>query len=100
MPTLKMSIPHRLTEEEAIKRVNDLMDRLRANHPDQLSSVNVDWSGKTSSLQFVAKGFHIAGTIHVLPSSINIQAKVPLIVSLYQQKIKDLIEKEAEQLFS
>lgn len=100
MPTLKMSIPHRLTEEEAIRRVKDLMDRLRTNHRDQLSGVNVDWSGKTGSLQFVAKGFHIAGTIQVLPSSIDIEAKVPLIVSLYQQKIKDLIEKEAEQLFS
>src|SRR5215467_1943023 len=100
MPTLKMSIPHRLSQEEAMKRVQALMDRLKTEHADKLSNVNIDWSGNISNLQFVAKGFHIAGTIHVQSSTVDIQAKVPLIVSLYGQKIKDIIEKESEQLLS
>jgi hypothetical protein len=88
MASLKMSIPHQLTQQEALNRIKHLLAKLQQEQKDKISNVKEDWNGETGNFQFTAKGFDLSGVIKVQPSSIDIDATVPFAVSLFKEQIK------------
>jgi Putative polyhydroxyalkanoic acid system protein (PHA_gran_rgn) len=100
MASLKMNIPHKLSQEEALSRIKGLLGKLKQEQKDKISDVKEEWHGETGNFQFTAQGFDLSGVIHVQPSSIDIDANVPFAVSLFQGKIKQLINEKARELLS
>ena len=100
MAPFKMNIPHRLSQEEALARIKGLLGKLMQEQKDKISNVKEEWSGDTGNFQFTAKGFDLSGVIRVQPSSIDVDAKVPFAVSLFQGKIKQLINEKAGELLA
>jgi hypothetical protein len=100
MASLKMNIPHKLSQEEAMARIKGLLGKLKQEQKDKISGLKEEWSGNTGNFQFSAQGFDLSGVIHVQPSSIDIDAKVPFAVSLFQGKIKQLVEEKAKEILS
>lgn len=43
-------------------------------------------------------GFQVSGTVEVLPASVEIEAKLPLALTMFQGAIKGAIENEAKKL--
>ena len=79
MPDLKINIPHHLPPQEAVARIRNLFSKLKREHEDKISNVKESWSD-------------------VQPSTIDITAKGPVVVSLLKGKIKQVIENEAKEL--
>jgi hypothetical protein len=100
MSSLKLSIPHQLTQQEALSRIKNLLSRLKKEQRDKVSNVSEEWNGETGNFSFTAKGFDLSGAITVHPSAIDIHAKIPMALAFFKGKIKSVIEEEAKELLA
>ena len=100
MPSLKMNIPHQLSQEEALSRIKTLLTKVKQEQQDKITNIKEDWKDDTGNFEFTAMGFDLSGIIKVQDDHINIDAKVPFAVSLFKGKIEELIDKKAKELLS
>ena len=100
MSNLKMSIPHSLPEEEALKRIKALLGNLKEEQKDLIENVNEQWDGNSGNFNFTAKGFDLSGTIDVKPESVDIDADLPFALTFFKGMIKNVIDEKARELLS
>lgn len=98
MASFDMSVPHQLTQEEALKRIQNVLGQLKAEHGDKISNLVEEWNGNTGKFSLKAMGFDVSGKITVAPSSIDIDAELPFAASLFKGTIKSLITAKAEEV--
>ncbi len=95
---MKFSIPHQLTQAEAMSRIRNLFNKIREEQKGNIQELTEEWRENGGSFKLRSMGFEITGTVEVLPSSVEIEAKLPLALSMFQGAIKGTIEKEAQKL--
>ena len=100
MPSLEISIPHQLSQEEALKRIKRLLSETRKDHADKITNLQETWNGNTGQFSFTAKGFDVSGQLMVKPSSIEIFSKIPFAVALFKGTITKMIREKADELLS
>ncbi len=100
MASFKMNIPHQLTKDEALRRIKQLLEKLQLEQKSIVTNVQEKWIGDTGDFKFTAKGYDLAGNIHVQDSNILLEATIPFAVSLFQGKIKKMISSKAQELLS
>ena len=100
MSSLKLHIPHKLSQEEALGRIKSLLHKLKHEQKSHLSNVKEEWSHDTGHFNFTTKGFDLSGVIKVHNGSIDIHAKVPFAVYLFRSKIKQVIQEKAGELLA
>jgi hypothetical protein len=100
MSKLTLNIPHQLSKEEALSRIKKLLVNVKQEQSGNISNVKEEWRENTGKFSFSAKGFDLSGMIEVNASSIDINASVPLAVSLFKGKIKSIINEKARELLS
>src|ERR1700756_2275277 len=100
MPTLEMTIPHNLPQEEALKRIKNLLSETKREHGDKIQNLEETWSGNEGNFSFKAMGYDISGTLTVKPSSVELHGKIPFAVSLFKGKITKAINEKAKELLS
>ncbi len=98
MASLKMNIPHHLSQQEALSRIKGMLGKVKEEQKEKISNLQEDWTNETGKFKFTTQGFDLAGMIQVTANSIDIDATIPFAVSLFKGKIKDLIEKNAKAL--
>jgi Putative polyhydroxyalkanoic acid system protein (PHA_gran_rgn) len=100
MASLKLNIPHQLSEQEALTRIKDLFSQLKVEQKDRLKNVEEEWDKNTGTFKFNAQGFDLAGKIHVDNKTVQIDGKLPLALSFFKGKISEIITKKATDLLS
>ena len=100
MASLKMNIPHELSQAEALARIRGMLSQLKEEQRDKISNVEEQWKDETGKFQFSAMGFDLSGVINVTPHSVDIDARIPFAVSLFQGRIKEIINNKATELLS
>lgn len=100
MSDLKLNIPHKLSTEEALGRIKNLLSTLKKDHQDLIDKSEENWVGNTGNFSFSVKGFDLSGIIDVNPSSVDINAKLPFAVSLFKGKISQVITDKAKELLA
>jgi hypothetical protein len=100
MASLEMTIPHQLSQDEALKRIKNLLSDTRKEHGDLISNLQENWNGYAGQFSFSAKGYDISGHLIVQPSSIEINSTIPFAVSLFKGTITKLIREKADELLS
>lgn len=100
MSSLKMHIPHKLSQEEALGRIKTLLHKVKHEQKDNISNVKEEWSHDTGHFHFTAMGFDLSGVIKVHNDVVDIHAKVPMAVYLFRNKIKQVIEEKAHEILA
>ena len=59
MPSIEMSIPHTIGQEEALNRIKKLLDNVQTRFSGQLKDVQQDWNNNEGSFSFF--GYEHAG---------------------------------------
>lgn len=95
---MNISIPHQLSQEEALSRVKGLLSKLKEEQAGRISGVKEDWKDNTGDFQFSAQGFNLAGQIAVQPSSVDIQADLPFALTFFKGKIEQMIGEKVTEL--
>ncbi len=98
MAHFDMSIPHSLSQQEALQRIQTLLTETKKEHGDKISQLTEKWSGNKGEFSFVIMGFEIAGTLTVNEKNVDLDAELPFAASLFKGKIKELINEKAGEL--
>jgi hypothetical protein len=91
---LMVSIPHRLGQEEALRRLKSGLDSVRTNYGHLFSVQEEKWTGGQLQFRAGALGQVLSGTIDVLDDRVNLEIVLPWLLATLAEAIKPLIRKE------
>ena len=100
MPKLNMSVSHGLTQDEAVKRVKNLLNEMKTQFADQIGDLHEEWDGNTGRFRFSAMGFPVSGTLSVKASQVDISGNLPFAAMFFKGKIESAIKARAETLLA
>jgi hypothetical protein len=90
MPSLEVSVPHQLSQDDALSRVKQYLAQLKMQHADKVSGVVEIWNGYVGKLKVSSK-FSGSGTITVNPSDVTVKSSLPLLAIPFKGKIESAI---------
>ena len=100
MSSLQMSIPHHLSQEEALKRIQTMLSEIKKEHGDMVENLQETWNNNQGDFSFSIKGFAVSGKLTVMPSTIELDGKIPMAVSFFKGTIITMINKKAAELLA
>ena len=100
MPKLNMSVSHSLTQEEAVKRIKNLLNDVKTQFADKIRDLHEEWDGNVGKFDFSAMGFPVSGTLTVKTSQVDISGHLPFAAILFKGKIESTIRERAETLLA
>jgi hypothetical protein len=95
---MKISIPHKTTQIEAITRVKKVLNQSRAQMAAHVTDVTESWEGNILAFSFSVQKQHISGTLEVTDHSFELYAKLPLMMRLFEGKIEKMIQDESKKI--
>jgi hypothetical protein len=96
----EVSVPHHLSQEDAMKRIKSLVNELKTRFGGQVSDVHEEWTENSCKFSMKLKMFRLAGSIVVEPKVVVIKGTMPTGTGRYENKAKTLIQDQAQKLLS
>jgi hypothetical protein len=100
MANFQMSVQHKLTQEEAMNRIKNLLSEVKNQYAGSIDKLHEEWNGNSNTFNFTAMGFSVSGVLTVLPSEITLACDLPFAASLFKGKIESAIRDKAETLLA
>ncbi|MDB4978539.1 MAG: hypothetical protein JWM56_725 [Candidatus Peribacteria bacterium] len=98
MPNLHFTIPHPLSEQEALTRIKSLLEELKKEFGGKMTNLQEKWQGNTDAFSFTVMGFDVSGTLIVRDKEVELQGSLPLAALPFKGKIEETIRKEAQKV--
>jgi hypothetical protein len=95
---LTVSIPHRLGQAEALRRLKSGLGTVRANYSQLLAIDEEVWSGNRLTFRVRAMGQAAAGTIDVADDHVLLEVTLPWLLGVLAEKFVPAIRKEGTLL--
>jgi putative polyhydroxyalkanoate system protein len=100
MPRISIQTPHALATEEAKKRVETLLEKVKHRYQSQVSDLQEAWDGDNLGFQFTTYGFKIKGKLDVRPDQVNIDGEIPFAAMMFKGRIEQTIRDELAKLLA
>jgi hypothetical protein len=100
MPKIKLSVPHRLGQDEAKTRISKLISDSRGQFGDKVTDLKESWSGNVETFSFRAMGFEIDGQLNVQPAEVGIDVNLPWAAIPFKGMVESEILKHARELLA
>jgi hypothetical protein len=100
MAKFNMAVPHKLSQDEALRRIKALLGEVKMQFSDKISDLREEWDGNTGKFSFSAMGFSVSGTLTVNPSGVELSGNLPFAAALFKRKIQSTIRERAETLLA
>lgn len=92
---MQIAIPHKFSKAEAKERVMVALREGREKLGDQATIDKEEWQGDTLHFGFTVQGQSITGTFEVRDNDFDLNAKLPLMLRMFEGRIKKAIEEQA-----
>ena len=96
--TITISIPHRLTQEEARTRLANGLTELKQKYAGSVAGLEENWSGNLLSFRLTAVGQSITGRAEVLAEAVKLDIDLPWLLAMFAEKFKPQVETEARKM--
>ena len=100
MPNLTASIPHQLTRDEAKRRIQEQIGRMRHQHGSMLADVQETWQGDTLAFSLKAMGQTISGQMSVDDQMVHLTVVLPWILQMIAGPIRQQLETQGRLLLA
>jgi hypothetical protein len=100
MPTIKISVPHRLGADEAKMRIIRLIAETKIKIGDKVSDVEEIWTESQGKFRFKAMGFSVSGALHVQPGMAHVEILLPFAALPFKSKIENDLAIRAKELLA
>jgi hypothetical protein len=97
---MNVKFPHRFGKDEAIARVKHILVEAKQKMGDKGEITEERWEGDTLHFAFTAQGQDISGTLEVRDHEFEINAKLPLMMRLFEGRIEKMIQDQASQMLN
>jgi len=91
---LIVSIPHRLSREEAARRIKSGLTAARTNYSALLTIHEETWSGDRLAFNLGALGQSAVGFIDVADDHVHLEVQLPWLLAVVAEKLTPAIRKE------
>jgi hypothetical protein len=95
---MHLQIPHKTNKQDAIARVKHGLDEMRPKMAGQAEIHEERWDGDTLYFDVTAQSQRISGTLAVTDTDFVIDAKLPLMLKLFEGRIEREIMDRVSQL--
>ena len=100
MSRLNISVPHALSQQDAMTRIKNLLDKLKTENPGRIDNLREEWADNVGTFSFSAMGFPISGTLAVTPTDVQLSGDLPMAAALFKSKIEATIRDRAAALLA
>jgi hypothetical protein len=91
MPSLQLTFPHQLGQEEAVSRLRRLLTKVKDKYQDQVSNLQESWNDNKLTFGFTTYGFNISGNVLVEPAQVRLDGQIPMAAMIFKGKIESAI---------
>ena len=88
MPSLKMSVPHKLERQDAEERLKGLLEKIKERYQDSISNLHEEWGEHSGKFSFTAYGFNVKCAAEVEPEEVKINGELPFAAMMFKGKIE------------
>lgn len=100
MPEMKLSVPHRLNQDEAAARIKGLIKQVQAQYADKVSNLKESWEGNKGTFSFEVMGFPISGTLHIESSEVLMIGQIPFAAMPFKGMIENTLKQKMTGLLA
>jgi len=94
MPQFAVTVPHALGREDAMRRLDQLIERIRNEHGQSLSEMEGGWAAHVLNFSFRAMGMAVSGAMDVGEDQVSVHGHLPLAAAFFRGKIEQTIRSE------
>lgn len=94
MPRFSIEVPHQLGQEEAVSRVQGLLQRVKEKYQSQVSDLEESWLDNILNFKFKTYGFKIGGKLAAEPNTVKIDGDLPIAAMMFKGRIEQTIRDE------
>lgn len=92
---MEFNLKHQFSKEEARRRVQLMLDEMRSKLGDKATIDEERWEGDTLHFATTVEKQQISGTVAVSEQAYDIVIKLPLMLRLFEGRIKKEVEAQA-----
>lgn len=96
---MRIAVEHNTSKEMARAKVEQRLGSLLGQFGHQAEEMEHEWLGDTMRFKGKARGLKVEGTVEITDAAIVIDAKLPLIAMAFEGRIRDAVQREADQMF-
>ena len=100
MPKFNVTVPHALSREEVVDRLNRFADVLREKFKDSVADLEQKWEGDVLAFHFKTFGIQLAGKIKVAEKDVVVDGDLPFTAMIFKGKIESAIREQLERLMT
>ncbi|MBM3261095.1 hypothetical protein FJY93_01615 [Candidatus Kaiserbacteria bacterium] len=95
---MQFSIPHKESQLGAITRIKKTLNDARSQLASHATIEKEEWNHNILTFAFTAQKQHFSGTLTVKDHSFEIDVKLPLMMRMFEGRIKKMIEDETKKM--
>jgi len=96
--TVNLSIPHRLTTDEARARIQNTLGGLKSQHAAKLAQVDETWSGNHMDFRLAVMGQAVTGRVDVREGAVDLAIDLPWILAMFADRVRGEVQREGTRL--
>jgi len=100
MPSISMTISHKLQRQEAIQRLESRFGDLQETYGSQIGDFKENWDGEILKFGFTTFNLNISGSVEVDTSEVRLFVELPLAAMMFKEMIQKQIGDELQKLLS
>lgn len=100
MPSISMSVPHALGQDQAVARLKAGFGMAREGYQKQVNDLVEEWDGNLLKYSFKTLGMAVSGTVAVEPAEVRLTASLPLAAALFRGMIEQQIRDQMTRLLA
>jgi hypothetical protein len=99
MSDLIVSVSHRLSQEEALRRIRATVAQAKTQYSDKIDDLSESWNGYTGAFQISAQNQQVSGMVLVNPTDVTVQITLPFVASFFKPMIESGMRAELTRIF-
>lgn len=96
---MRISVPHHTSKNVARQKLDQRLGQLLAQFGGHAEEIEHEWLGDTMRFRGKARGLAVEGTMEVTDAAVVIDAKLPLLAKMFEGRIRQAVEREADAMF-
>jgi hypothetical protein len=93
-----VTIPHKLTKEEAIRRLKKGFGDVRSTFGEKFAVLTDDWNGDHLDFKASLLGQTTTGTVDVGEHSVRLEVQLPWVLAMLANKAKAIVQKQGQRM--
>ena len=96
---MRIAVPHNISKDAAREKVDQRLGQLLSQFGGHAEEIHHEWIGDTMRFRGKARGMSVEGTVEVTDAAIVLDAKLPLMARMFEGRIRQAVEREADAMF-